>query len=276
MNVRIVLSIFCLLGLVSGCQEKKVTIYSIDKNDYNYSHVEQVILSQEAANTKYGTIILVNDGAKNIAKWESDDNITFSDSEFRRIVESIKESVKRDDPFDGILGFYWGMTVDDVVDGLKRLNITSWKWSEGISNIMGIIRKDGNGQISKFNVGGIDVFKENIYCNGVIFDAMFLSFGIFQSENIKRLNEIHLIKGCTDEKEAKSMMETILSALRLKYGYSAVEKGKDEMFRQNTYVIYDPNRKRHIPRIEIYQSEGAWISSIGLIYCSPNAVDFFD
>lgn len=163
MNVRIVLSIFCLLGLVSGCQEKKVTIYSIDKNDYNYSHVEQVILSQEAANTKYGTIILVNDGAKNIAKWESHDNITFSDSEFRRIVESIKESVKRDDPFDGILGFYWGMTVDDVVDGLKRLNITSWKWSEGISNIMGIIRKDGNGQISKFNVGGIDVFKENIY-----------------------------------------------------------------------------------------------------------------
>lgn len=236
MNARIILLIFCLLGLVSGCQSNvknknstnkslNVTIYSVDKNDYNCTNVTRSILSQAAANTTYKTMVLIYDGDKNIAKWGSHEEKVLSDSELRKIVDEAVKEIKVADSFDGILGLHWGMMLETAISELKQLGLTSWM---------------------QLNDNAIMCTHKTAWM-GVVYNTVVLGYYTSNKQN-KYLYQVGFNKLYKRFNEAEVAIEDIAQTLSLKYGEDAVRKG---IKGDNSYIVFSKYDVAEVSRIEL-------------------------
>ena len=232
MNFSIKTLMLCLLALMNGCQLKeknnstKVTIYSIDKYDYDCSDVNRSVISQDAANTSYKTMVLIYDGNKNIAKWGTNEDKVLSNIDLRKIVDNAVADIKKIDPFDGVLGLRWGMNLELAKSELKPLGLSSW------------MQLNDNAIMCTYKTSWM----------GIVYNSVRLGYYISNKQN-KYLHNIAFIKLYDNFFDAKLAMEEIAGTLKIKYGEGAV---RENIGKNNGYIVFQNINMIEVSRIKLY------------------------
>lgn len=235
--------IICFIFTVSSISQN-VTIYIVDREDYQFERVQKKIVSQEETGLDYRQVVLVYDNNK---KEVIDGQGSYILKEPTR--EELKEIVAKaiqnlysgnsgihskeenphindNDPFNKILGLYWGMEIEDAVTKLKEIGVTSW---------------------TKAKDDDIICIK-NITWDGVTFCSMKLG-SMTSNKQKKYLSTISFGQICQTSEEAKSLRESIAVGLRIKYGASSVSEEIDSN-KFKRYTVYQQGDVR-ISRINL-------------------------
>lgn len=200
-----------------------VTIYTVDRNDF--SNMIQTITTQEEAETDYKTLILVYDYDRKevIGGCGAYVNMVPTQKILKKIVNDAMQGLYKGlknkdilrDPFNKVLGLDWGMTIENAIDKLEKIGLSSWEQAK--DNKIICIQK--------------------IAWEGTLYDAVILTYFISNKQN-KYLNSIEFVKLCNNAEDAKRIRNEIKLGLILNYSSEAIkeEVGKNKFI---YYMVHD-------------------------------------
>ena len=102
---------------------QNVTIYIVDKDDYDLSNVVVQSVSTSELNMDYKSVVMLYDNSlqKCIGAKGNTTQSFLSSQELAECVTSIMHETLN--PFNGILGLYWGMDISGSIQQLNKLGI---------------------------------------------------------------------------------------------------------------------------------------------------------
>ena len=241
--------LFLLITVPVIAFSQNVTIYLVDRDDFDFSDVQITVKSQKEAETDFKTLVLVYDSYRKevIGGWGSYENMKPTNEELKKIVNdaildmyngkhqirySERHNSSATSPFDGILGLRWGMKIESAVNQLQKMGLSPW-------------RQNGDNSI-------VCIHKTS--WNGILYDAVWLDYMTSNKQN-KYLFTINFMKILDNASSAKSTRDSIAIGLTLKYGAKAVkEEIDDNGFK--SYTVYEEIGReiKSISRIQLFIS----------------------
>ncbi len=214
--------LFLLITVPVIAFSQNVTIYLVDRDDFDFSDVQITVKSQKEAETDFKTLVLVYDSYRKevIGGWGSYENMKPTNEELKKIVndaildmyngkQQIRYSERHNSsatsPFDGILGLRWSMKIESAVNQLQKMGLSPWQ-QNGDNTIICIHRTSWE---------------------GILYDAVWLDYLTSNKQN-KYLYCISFMKLFDDARSAKSTRESIANDLKLKYGEESVKEEIDD------------------------------------------------
>lgn len=222
---------------------QSVTVYIVDRDDFELKNIETKVVSQKEAETEYSTLVLVYDKYRKeiIGGWGSYQTKRPTKNEFKQIIDNavmdLYNDVKqircteinpKNAKYDGILGLRWGMNINDALSHLNTMSLS--------------------------NVHQADdeylIILNPVFWNGVKFDFIRLGYMVSNKQKLY-LSDIDFSRLCGNAQEAKKIRENILFTF-----YQDFEK-------ENISEDIDENGFK---RYTVYQeiSDGAKMSRISL------------
>lgn len=199
-----------------------VTIYIVDRDDYNFSKVQTKVLTQKDAETDLRTIVLVHDSYRKevIGGWGSYMHKEREELNLKKIVKDAiqdlydgknelrienKQNVNSDDSrFDNILGLQWGCRLEEAISKLKTIGISDYEHTDGAI-----------------------YYARKIFWEGTTYDMLRLEY-MTSNKQRKYLTSIRFVKIHKTASESKSTRESIANLLKFKFGTNNVESSIDE------------------------------------------------
>lgn len=215
---------FFLLSFISciAIKAQTVTVYIVDRDDYNFSKVQTKVLTQEEAETDLRTIVLVHDSYRKevIGGWGSYIHKEREELNLKKIVEDAiqdlydgknelrienKPNVNSDDSrFDGILGLRWGCMLEEAISKLRTIGISDYEHTDRAI-----------------------YYAREIFWEGITYDMLRLEY-MTSNKQRKYLTSIRFVKILKTVSEAKKIRESIANLLKFNFGTDNVESSIDE------------------------------------------------
>lgn len=119
---------------------QSVTVYIVDRDDFELKNIETKVVSQKEAETEYSTLVLVYDKYRKeiIGGWGSYQTKRPTKNEFKQIIDNavmdLYNDVKqircteinpKNAKYDGILGLRWGMNINDALSHLNTMSLSN-------------------------------------------------------------------------------------------------------------------------------------------------------
>lgn len=208
---------------------QSVTVYIVDRDDFELKNIETKVLSQKEAETEYSTLVLVYDKYREeiIGGWGSYQTKRPTKNEFKQIIDNAVMDLYNDTKqircteinpknakYDGILGLRWGMSINDALLHLNTMALSNVHQADDEHLII----------------------LNTVFWNGVKFDFIRLGYLVSNKQNLY-LSDIDFSRLCGDSKEAKKIRDSILFSLYQDFGKENVSEDIDENgFKR--YIIY--------------------------------------
>lgn len=199
---------------------QSVTIYIVDRDDFELKNIETRVVSQEEAETEYHTLVLVYDSFRKeiIGGWGSYQTKRPTNNEFKEIIDNAVMDLYNDTKqircteinpknakYDGILGLRWGMSITDALLHLDTMSLSN-------------VHQSDNERLTILNT---------VYWNSVKFN--FIQLGYFVSNKQKLyLSDIDFVRLCEESQEAKNIRDSISFSLCQDFGKENVSEAIDE------------------------------------------------
>lgn len=257
---HIIITIVLLVLSSVHLRAQNVTIYIVDRDDFDFTNVTRKVVSQQEAETDYKTLVLVYDKYREevIGGWGSYDDRNPTKSEFKKIVDdSIQElyngenrirtdatstnTKKRNEKFDGVLGLRWGMKIETAINELRGMGLYTWE------------------QVEEDKYQCI----QNVSWDGRSYDAVRLGSYTTNRQNCY-LTDVSFIKICSTANEAKNYREIISNFLKYQFGDAVKEEIGDNKFKR--YVVMENKGGYSVSRINLSINKAGGMYGIILNY----------
>lgn len=220
-----------------------VHVYIVDRNDYEFSNILLVYSTQEKLDIYYKSIVFVYD--KSLDSYI--DGVGFYEYErpsnlrLKRIVEEAERNYKknkvinklkgRNDPFDGIFGVRWSMSLSQVQKIFQKYGLYKW-YSVKEGSVLGL---------------------KDLYWEGTMYNAIHISFYTSNLQNTY-VHSLTFSKRCSTAEEARTVQKNIYYALNTRYrNNQIVSKTKENNFR--SYTVFKQMEHGSISAINLFISK---------------------
>lgn len=237
---------------------QNVTIYIVDRDDFDFTNVTCKVVSQQKAETDYKTLVLVYDKYREevIGGWGSYDDKSPTKFELKKIVDdSIQDLYNgniiirtdatsidaRDKKFDGILGLRWGMKIETAINELRGIGLYNWE------------------QVTEDEYQCL----QSVSWDGRSYDAVILGFYTTNRQN-RYLTDVRFIKLCSTANEAKNYREIIANFLKYQFGDTVEEEIGENKFKK--YVVMENKGGHSVSRINLSINKSGGMYGIILNY----------
>lgn len=217
-----------------------VTIYYVDRDDYELDNITYDIIPQKDADTEYKTMVLVYDRFRDeiIGGSGSYSDTPPTNAEFKEIINNAimdlyngKRQIRCSEAhplFDGILGLYWGMNIEHALNHLKSMALT---------NVHQVPNKES-----------LLIINE-VYWNGMKFDFLNLSYMVSNKQK-KYLGEISFCHILNSSTEAKNFRNNIYRSISQEFDKEDIQ-GSLNQDGFKSFTIYQKIGKIKFGRINI-------------------------
>lgn len=199
---------------------QNVTVYVVDRDDYELSNLKIEVTSQNEVGVDFNTLVLVYDRYRDevIGGWGSYRKFRPSNKEFKQIIDDAvmdlyngvyrircTEINPKNKGYDGILGLRWGMPMAEALAHLRNMSFTNVKQADAEHLIV----------------------LDDVFWNGIRFDCIRLGYMVSNKQN-KYLCDLSFTRFCNNAQEAKQIRESIAGVLIMEFGRENVKEEIDE------------------------------------------------
>ena len=235
---------------------QNVTIYIVDRDDFDFSDVQKTVTSQKEAETDYKTLVLVYDSYREevIGGWGSYEDRKPTNKEFKKIVNDAimdlyngvyrircTEINPKDKGYDGILGLRWGMPMTEALAHLRSMSLTNVEQADAEHLII-------------FN---------DVFWYGTRFDCIRLGYMVSNKQN-KCLCDLSFTRLCNNAQEAKQIRDAIARVFIMKFGRENIKEEIDENGFKKYTVWQEIGPEFKVSRINLFvgKANGAYATCI--------------
>ena len=223
---------------------QNVTVYVVDRDDYELSNLKTEIAPQNEIGVDFNTLILVYDRYRDeiIGGWGSYRKFRPSNKEFKKIIDDAvmdlyngvyrircDEINPKNKGYDGILGLRWGMPMAEALAHLHSMSFTNVKQADA-EHLMVI---------------------DDVFWNGIRFDCIRLGYMVSNKQN-KYLCDLSFTRFCNNAQEAKQIRESIAGVFIMEFGRENVKEEIDENGFKKYTVWQEIESEIKISRINLF------------------------
>lgn len=245
---------------------QNVTIYIVDRDDFDFTNVTRKVVSQQEVETDYKTIVLVYDKYREevIGGWGTYKEEIPTKSEFKQIVNDAIQDLYNgnirirtdatstnamNEKFDGILRLRWGMQIGKAIDKLRSMGLYTWE------------------QVTEDEYQCI----QSVSWDGMSYDSVRLGFYTTNCQN-RYLTDVRFLKICSTAIEAKKNREIIANFLKYQFGDAVKEEIGENKFKE--YVVME--NKGGYSQSRIHLSINKTEGSYGIILAYSGIMDIIE
>ena len=199
---------------------QNVTVYVVDRDDYEFSNLKTEIVPQKEIGVDFNTLVLVYDRYRDeiIGGWGSYRKFRPSNKEFKQIIDDTvmdlydgvyrircTEINPKDKGYDGILGLRWGIPITQALAHLRSMSLTNVKQADAEHLII----------------------LNDVFWNGTRFDCIRLGYMVSNKQN-KYLCDLSFTRICNNAQEAKQIRDSIAGIFIIEFSKENVKEEIDE------------------------------------------------
>lgn len=223
---------------------QNVTVYVVDRDDYDFSNLKIEIAPQNEVGVDFNTLVLVYDRYRDevIGGWGSYRKFRPSNKEFKQIIDDAvmdlyngiyrircTEINPKNKGYDGILGLRWGMPIAEALEHLHSMSLTNVEQADAEHLII----------------------LDNVFWNGVRFDCIHLGYMVSNKQN-KYLCDLSFTRFCNSAQEAKQIRESIAGAFIMEFSRDNVKEEIDENGFKKYTVWQEVGSEIKVSRINLF------------------------
>lgn len=238
------LIIILILFIPMYIYSQNVTVYVVDRDDYDFSNLKIEIAPQNEVGVDFNTLVLVYDRYRDevIGGWGSYRKFRPSNKEFKQIIDDAvmdlyngiyrircTEISPKNKGYDGILGLRWGMPIAEALEHLHSMSLTNVEQADAEHLII----------------------LDNVFWNGIRFDCIRLGYMVSNKQN-KYLCDLSFTRFCNSAQEAKQIRESIAGAFIMEFSRENIKEEIDENGFKKYTVWQEIGSEIKVSRINLF------------------------